>query len=461
MDSEKMFVRSVRGIALPVTLQCLLQASFSMIDQLMIGQLGGDGLAGAGDVAAEGIGAAAIAGVGLAGKFFSVFSVLVSAVSAAAGIMIAQYIGRKDDTGVKRSFWLNLVTALILACIFMVLCGALPGQMIRLYTEDAAVWRIGTAYLQILAFSCVPLVIGSLLSTLLRCMEAAALPLYAAFIGAAVNTGLNYILIFGKLGFPKMGAEGAACATVISQVVCCFLTVLFWIGKRKRLQKEKRCFEWISQEELRQYAKILFPLLVCEFFWSLGENIYAAIYGHIGTTACAAMTLTIPVQTLFIGALTGIAQAAGILIGKTLGNGEPERARREARLLMLYGLACSIFLSVVLFLLRRWYIALYPVGIDVKKTADTLFIVYALIAPFKVQNMILGGGILRSGGRTDYVMWVDLIGTWIFGVPLGLCAAFMLKLPVALVYFTLSLEEVVRFVISVFIFKKENWCRQL
>ena len=210
-----------------------------------------------------------------------------------------------------------------------------------------------------------------------------------------------------------------------------------------------------------QYLGILAPILVCEFMWSLGENVYAAIYGNIGTDACAAMTMTGPIQGLMIGALSGLAQAAGILIGKSLGNEEYDKAYKDSKRMMWYGLAGSLVLSVALVLLGQFYVRIYNVEPQVRTMAYQLLVVFAIVSPVKVQNMILGGGIIRSGGKTQYVMWVDLIGTWIFGVPLGLLSAFVFDLPITYVYFILSMEEVVRLLISVVIFRKKRWMRTL
>ena len=211
---------------------------------------------------------------------------------------------------------------------------------------------------------------------------------------------------------------------------------------------------------IKQYMVILMPLLVCEFFWSLGENVYASIYGHVGTKALAAMTLTNPLQALVMGALSGVSQAAGVMIGKRLGADDTESAYQDSKRLMYTGLVCSILLSVIVVVCHKYYVLIFRVEDDVRQITGYLLLAYAFVAPIKVQNMILGG-ILRSGGGTTYVMVVDLIGTWIVGVPLGLFSAFVLRLPVAAVYFVLSMEECVRVVISLAIFRKKSWMQKL
>lgn len=440
----KEFQKELLQIAVPVTLQCLLQSSFSVVDQIMTGQLG----------------SVSIAGIGLGGKFASIYSVVIAAVASVAGIMIAQYIGKKDIREVGRSFYTNLTVSLIIVAVFSLLSMRIPSQILGLYTNDEATVQEGVEYLRIYALSFLPVAVTSILSAYLRCVEAAKIPLYAGIFASIANTALNYMLIFGKAGFPAMGVKGAAWASAAAQLLGCIVTViLFFVLYQKHSWKIPFAIR-MDKEYMKQYPTIIMPLLVCEFFWSLGENVYASIYGHVGTKAFAAMTLTNPLQALVIGALSGVSQAAGVMIGKRLGADDTESAYQDSKRLMYTGFVCSILLSVLVLVFHKYYVLIFQVEDDVRQMTGYLLIVYAFIAPVKVQNMILGG-ILRSGGRTTYVMVIDLIGTWIFGVPLGLLAAFVLRLPIAAVYFVLSLEECIRVIISLVIFRKKKWMQRL
>ena len=441
MNRQNSFFASVCALAIPVALQSMLQASFSIVDQIMIGQLG----------------SVSVAGVGLAGKFASIYSVIVSAVGVVAGIMISQYLGQKNSREVRRSFSVNLLIALGLAGVFTLLCGGFPSQIMGLYTTDAPMGQAASSYLRIITATFLPIAGATLLSTLLRCMEKAQLPLYASIASAVLNTALNYVLIFGKLGLPAMGANGAAIATVISTWVN-FLLMLVMLGRNGSVLKASGR---AGKFNLRQYLSMLLPILVCEFLWSLGENIYAAIYGHMGTEASAAMMLINPIQSLVIGALCGLSQAASVIIGKKLGSREYDDAYRDSWRLIRYGFIGSVILSVLVVLASPMYVEIYQVDAAVKLLTRQILTAYALVAPFKVLNMIAGGGIIRSGGKTNYVMFIDMIGTWVFGVPLGLLSAFVWKLPIPYVYFLLSLEECVRFAITVFILRGKRWMRSL
>ena len=441
MKREKDFELELKQIAIPVTLQCLLQSSFSVVDQVMTGQLG----------------SVSIAGIGLGGKFAWIYSVLVSAVAAAAGIMIAQYTGKKDERKAGKSFYLNLVLAIVLAVIFMILGIGFPKMIMGWYTKDASVIEMASGYLRIVSFTFLPMAVSTLLSTYLRCNGKAAIPLYVSILSAILNTGFHWHLIFGNLGFPALGADGAALATAISQVGGCILMIILFLSLKRKNNWDLPFSLRQGRAEWLQFVGIFAPILICEFLWSLGENVYAAIYGHIGTAECAAMTVTSPIQGLFMGALSGVSQAAGIMIGKRLGAGEEKEAYCDSKRLMQRGFWLSLILSLLLVLLGRFYVQIFQVEDSVRLIAYKLLVVFAVVAPVKVQNMILGGGIIRSGGRTKYAMLIDIIGTWGFGVPLGFLSAYVLHLPITGVYFILSMEECVRLVLSAVVFRRRKW----
>lgn len=442
MKNDRSFLHTVCSLAIPVALQSMLQSSFSIVDQIMIGQLG----------------SVSIAGVGLAGKFSSMYSVIISAVGAVAGILISQYLGQENQREVKRSFYVNLWLGLGIAALFSVLCMVFPRQIMGLYTTDPATRQAAAEYLSIIAGTFVPMAGATLLSTLFRCIEKARLPLYASLVSAGLNTVINYVLIFGKCGFAPMGARGAAIATLISQAANTVLMLLLLPRSTLSMVQKPKIndrFQW------KQYLSMLLPVLACEALWSLGENVYAAIYGHMSTDSTAAMTLTNPVQGLVIGALCGLSQAAGVIVGKRLGHHQFDEAYSAAKKLLLYGFIGSLFLSLAVVFTSSAYVQIYQVEDSVKTLTCQILWVYALMAPVKVLNMILGGGVIRSGGKAHYVMLVDTIGTWCFGVPMGLLSAFVFQLPIPYVYLMLSLEECVRFVISVFIFHGRKWMNQL
>lgn len=435
------FIKSLCKIAVPVTLQSMLQASFSIVDQIMIGQLGETN----------------ISAVGLGSNFSLIFSVVIGAVGAVAGILIAQFMGAEDKKEAWCSFDVSLICGIMISALFLLAAGAFPLQILGLYTEDMNIINTGAVYFRIVAFSYIPMAVSNILSAWLRCREHATIPFLASFGAVAVNTGLNYLLIFGKFGFPRMEIKGAAIATLISQLFnLVFIVIGFVVCNRRDGDKPVLSLRF-KKITIRDYLVMIMPILVSEFLWSLGQNVESAVYGHLGTSNLAAYTLTGPIQGLIVGALSGLSAAAGVMVGKRLGRKEYDEAYAESKKIMYAGLAGSVVVASLLILLAGVYTGLYRVDNSVKELGRILLIVFALYAPVKVENMILSGGIIRSGGNTKIIMVIDIVGTWCIGIPLCLLAAYVFRWGIVGVYALLTTEEIFRLAVALVIFRKRKW----
>lgn len=445
ISKTKQYMKEILMIGLPVTLQSIFQASYSFVDQLMVGTLG----------------TVSIAGSGLGGKFSSLVTFTLNAVAAVAAVLIAQYHGNKDEKGISKSFTTCSFIAVLVAMLFVLPGFFCPGFLMGIYSDETEVVLVAADYLRVIAISYLPMTTTLMLSALFRSVEKSKYPMYVSVLAVFANMFFNWIFIFGKLGCPRLGIVGAAFGTLISRLLEAVVLLLILLHlNRKNFMHVRLMGLW----DLKFYAKIsviVFPILLNEFSWSVGENIYAAIYGRLGKDALAAMTLTNPLQGLFIGMFSGLSSAAVVMVGKRLGQNDKEEAFFISKFLIKAGFIGSFIISAVLVVLVPFYVRLYNIEPEVAKI--TCYIVYALAAVIfaKILNMILGGGIIRSGGDTKITLIIDLIGTWIFGVPLGLLAAFVFHLPIYWVYFILSLEEVVRLMIGFIVFYRKKWMQNV
>ena len=345
------FMKSLCKIAIPVTLQSMLQASFSIVDQIMIGQLGETN----------------ISAVGLCGNFSLFFSVVIGAVSTVAGILIAQFIGAEDTKEAWCSFDVSLICGIVISALFLFATGVFPSKILNLYTGDMGIINTGAIYFRIVAFSYTPMAVSNILSSWLRCREHATVPFLASFGAVAVNTGLNYLLIFGKFGLPRLEIKGAAIAILISQL---FNLVFIAVGFALCIRKDGDKPVWtlhFSKITIKDYLIMIMPILVSEFLWSLGQNVESAVSGHLGTSNLAAYTLTCPIQGLIVGALSGLSAAAGVMVGKRLGRKEYDEAYAESKKIMYAGLAGAVAVSALLILLAGIYTGLYRVDGSAKE----------------------------------------------------------------------------------------------
>lgn len=439
--SSNSFLQKVLRISIPVALQSMLQSSFSMIDQIMVGQLGDK----------------SVAAVEIAGKPGFIYAFVIGAISTITGIMISQYIGSHNREAEEKSICVNFLVVLILGLTFLSVFCLFKNPFTGMFTTEAQVITEGSKYLGIICWTYIPLGICIILGTALRCRDKSTWPLYISAFTALLNTALNFCFIFGNFGAPRLGIAGAAYASVISQVAGALISILCFYSLYGRIHISIK----LGKEGYSQYFMMLLPIVLNEFLWTVGQSVNTYVYGHMGTEELAGMSLTGAVQGFFIGALSGLSQAAGILIGKRLGCNEYDEAYEESKKLCGLGLAGSLIFSLLLILTKNPYVQLFKVSDDVRMIGANILVVFAILMPVKVQNMILGGGVIRSGGKTKYIMMIDMMGTWLIGVPLALLTGLYFRLPIVWVYFILSQEELVRLIVSVFMFRSRKWMHTL
>lgn len=452
------FRRELRRIALPVTLQYLLQSSFSVIDQVMIGQLG----------------TVSVAAIGIAASFVGLYNTLVFSVAGAASIIMAQSTAKGDARQSGQAFYTSLAAMSALAVMCAAACIASPTRIMGLYSTDPATIAAAAPYIRIYALGFIPQVVENIIAVYLRCTDAAKVPLYAGIAAAVANTALNFVLIFGTPVTPALGVRGAAWASTASQCVAC--AGVLWYFARRRNAGRPRAHESTAHEstqwgltpalyrtrsELGMFGSVLAPMVAGDFLWQLGNNVYASVYGHLSTDAMAAMTLINPMTTLVFGALAGLAQAALLMVGRKLGAGDENGAYATARRLLRDGFVAAIVIAVAVVALRGAYVRIFQVDDSVRAITQQILVVFAIMFPLRVANMIMSSGVLRSGGKTGYIMAVSLLGTWCVGVPLALLSGFAWHWSVVGVYAMISQEETAKTLISLPLFRSRRWMKQL
>ena len=427
-------------LALPVTLQSLFQSSLGIIDQLMVGQLG----------------TKSIAAVGMGSKFANLYTVSLAAIGTAASIMMAQYYGQKNTKGLSKAFFINTLYACILMIGFAIPALFFPQWILSLYTNESEVITLAADYLFLIALGFPPLLVTMMLANHMRNVGFPNIPMISGSISVVANTLLNFLLIFGSFGFPRLGLKGAALATTYTRYLECMLLFLFFLKIQKKTPFKITWQPGILHDFALPAFLIGFPVLVNEFLWGFGETVYAVVYGHMGTQAMAAMTLTFPIQGLSIGLFSGVSTAAAILVGNLLGKKEEEQAYALTKQFIKWTVWGSIGLGIVLVIATPFYVGLFKVNQQTYVLAETTLKVFSIALWVMVSNMVLGG-ILRSGGKTHFTLWLDMLGTWGIGVPMGFIAAFVWNLQLPWVYALITFEELVRLMLGLFLIRTKKW----
>lgn len=442
---KKEFYSQLFKLAIPISLQSLIMAVLYLVDQLMVGQLGG----------------VAIASVGMSSKIYSVISVVLAGLATGLSVYAAQYWGSKDHKSITQLLGLSLGIGLLLSGLFSVFVFLYPQLCLSIFTTDTEVLENGYIFLKIVALSYIPTMLTMLYSAVLRSTGHVKYPMIVSVAAVGLNIVLNYGFIFGHFGFPKLGLAGAAYATLIARLIESALIV--GAVYRGRLPGAGGIRELCSVSKARSipFLRTIAPIILTELVWVLGEACYSIIYSRMGTAEMTAMTVTFPLQGLTIGLLAGLSGAAGIMVGHKLGENNNAVAFSYARIFVRIGIGFSLLLGAFIAVLAPLYVSAFNITVDERRLAISVICFFALFLWIKVGNMIIAGGILQSGGDSKFVFVMEASTTWLLGVPLGLLLSWGWKQPLPWVYFFLSLEEAVRLLIGYIRFRRGQWLKQL
>lgn len=433
--------KTLFSIALPISIQSLLQSSLGMIDQIMIGQLG----------------ETSVASVNLGTRLMFIMVYSLSGISAVSSIYTSQYEGA--GTKEKHSAVMKITILEGLLCVLPFLIAGLffPQQIVRIFSEDNTVIQKGANYLFITAFGFIPKLFSISISAILRCTGKAKITLITGLSSVAINTVLNLIFIFGFGPIKAYGVEGAAIATVIAIFIEATINIIY-LEKTKHPSRLSLAIKAKADKGFyKKFAITTLPAIGNECFWALGDAIYSGIYGHMSTISLAAITLTFPIQGMSVGFFSGLSAAAGVIIGNNLGAKKTKEAYTLAwDFFKLCIIGCGI-IGIIIVLFGSVYLKFYNVTDEVKLYTKSLLAIFACYLWVKVSNMVMLGGVLRSGGKTRYTLILDLIGTWGIGIPLGFLCAFVFKWNILMVYTAINIEEVIRLTLGLIKVKSKDW----
>lgn len=441
---DRRFFSAMLTIAVPITIQQFISSTTNMVDVLMVGQLG----------------ETSIAALGLSNQVFFLLILLLFGISSGSAIFTAQYWGKGDLYNLRRVMGIGLTLGISVGLIYTLAAMLIPEVILGLYTNDQAVIALGSQYLKIVGLSYVFTAISVTFMSVLRSSGNVRLPMFTTIIALSINMVLNYLLIFGNLGFPKMGVPGAALGTLIARIIECILIVSFSYRLRTaaaaRLHELKYNFDFF-----KKVLKTSLPAAVNELLWSLGITTYNAVYAHIGTGAIAAVNINATIESMSFVIFIGIANACAIMIGNQIGAGNEKVAYEYGRRFLIMGLAASLVMGAVVLIARPLTLSLYNIEPVSYEYAYRIQLIYALTMWIRVTNLLIFIGILRSGGDTRYALIVEMLSIWLIGVPSALIGAFVLHLPVFWVYGLVLSEEVVKLIIVLPRYRSRKWIHNL
>ena len=443
MDERKRSLRKeIVRLALPIALQQFMTALVGACDAIMLGKLSQD----------------AMSAVSLATQVTFVFNLFMFAFMAGENMFVAQYYGKGDYTGISQVF--SLVTK-ICGCIAVVfLAGTLffPEQLMRILTNEETLIVLGSEYLRVIGISYVFSGIAQIFLAIMKNCGAVNMSTLINGVMVILNIALNAVFIFGLSGFPKMGIKGAALATVLATVVQ-FLWSVGYVLCRIRAVKfslrscEKKLFGRFWQKTV--------PLLINNLAWGIGFSMYSVIMGHLGTDAVAANGIANISKNLVVCFCLGLGNAGSIIVGNRLGADRLQEAKEVGETLTKTAIIAGIVSGLVLVALSPFITTMVDLTPTARGYLQKMLLISSYYIAGKSVNCMTIGGIFAAGGDSKFGMLCDSVTLWCIIVPLGCICAFILKLPVMVVYFVLNLDEIIKLPVVYKHYKKYKWIKNL
>ena len=443
---DVLFIKTLMILATPIILQNLISASLNLLDNVMIGHLGVN----------------EIAAVGLSNQYYLLFYYTVMGISLGAGVFMSQFWGKKDLISIKRYIGISLVFSLITAVIFSAIAFFYPELIIKAFINNEDVIRLGQGYLKAVALSYIFTCISLAFSVGSRSIAQTSLPMYASLIGLFFNAILNYIFIFGKLGLEPMGVTGAALGTTFARFaeMVYILYKIYWTDNMLKAKlSELLDFDF---KTIKVYFKTAFPVIFNDFMWIAGITLYSKAYAILGADAVATMQIATITNNVFNIFGTGLAVASSIVIGNSIGAGMSHKSvQKDAYKMSEFCVLVGIVIGILFFITAPFVNRFFNTSPEVQKDIILVLRIMAVAMPFRFFGITQIIGVLRGGGDVVYAIISEILGIWIFGVPLAFIAAKYFHAGIGIVYLCVCLEDVFKVAMTAPRLKSGKWIKSL
>lgn len=436
-------------IAIPIMIQNGVTNFVSMLDNIMVGQ----------------VGTLQMTSVSIINQLMFVFNLCIFGAMSGAGIFTAQFYGKKDTDGIRTTFQFKLVSSVILTligiCIFVFLGDFLIGAYIEKGTspeDTAAVLAFGKSYLKIMLIQTFPFAISQAYASSLRETNDRIVPMAATVIAVFVNLILNYTLIFGHFGFSAMGIEGAAIATVVARIIECIILVIRAHTKTQRYPFVKGLFTrfTFTPELIRKITVVTIPLLLNEALWSAGMAFLNQCYSVRGLDVVAATNIVSTLNNVFNVSFIAFGAAIGIILSQTLGAGKKDEAKKASIILLWFSVFIIVFVALLMSLFASVFPEIYNTTDEIKALSTRLLLIVALFMPVQAFNNSCYFT-LRSGGKTLLTFLFDSGFVWGVSVVLAFCLSRFTAIPIEQLFICVLATDIVKGALGYIYLKKGVW----
>lgn len=436
------FLKKLAVIAIPIALQNLLSTTASMVDTMMVAPLG----------------ELSVGALGLCAQFTSLMFSCYWGFVGGGMLFISQYWGAKDEDGIDKSYGLMLTCLMAVAFVFGISAVCFPETVMKLYTDKVVIQEIGVSYFRIVGFAYVLQVLSVCMSSLLRSTERVKIPLIASIVSVATNLFLNWVFIYGNLGAPAMGIQGAALATSIAALVNVLMIYLMArLSGYPFLFHVRKHFQW-GNGFLKMFMVKCFPIVCNEVFLGIGNMIINVTLGRQDAQVIAALAVFRTIEGMIIGFFAGFSSASSVLVGKCVGAGELRMAYERAKRLVYLCSAFILFVGVIIFAFHDPLLHVMSLHDASYEAGTVLLAIYLAVAVIRMGNWI-HNDTYRAAGDAVFGTVLEIIFMYALVVPGVLLSGFVWKAPYYVVFLCAYADEPIRYVIIQFHLYSGKWIK--
>ena len=433
--------KKIFRIASPIAVQGVVTATLSMVDNLMVGFLGETELAA----------------VGVASQIFMVHYMLLFGILSGSATFMAQFYGTRDMVNIRKVIGFAFTLLAGLGVLFFVLANCVTGGILSVYSSDPAVKELAAVYVRINSFSFLLLAFSAPMEMAFKATQQVRLPLIVSAAVFVSNIFINYVLIFGKLGFPALGVAGAAIGTLAARIVEVILNTFFAFRQNNEFRGSVPSYFGWDPELVRRVIKNATPTTLNEFFWGFGQTMYVAAFTRIGTTAYAAYQAANSLFNIFNFASFSVGDAALILIGEKLGEGDKKYTWALSGHIIKVSAAVGLALGALTIALSKPLSLVFNLSDQGKTFTFYLLIVFGATMVFDLFNGVMIAGVLRAGGDTRFAMLAECGSVWLIAVPLAFISALVWHLPIHMALLVTRIESVIKAAILYKRYLSQKW----
>lgn len=445
LTRDRAFYQSFLRLCLTLMLEQAVILSVNLADNMMLGAYSEE----------------ALSGVAAVNQIQFVYQQLVYGVTNGLLVLGTQYWGQKRVAELRRLSAIGLRLETALAVALFVLVSVFSRPALRIFTPNEAFIAQGVDYLRIVRFSYPFFALTALMLGTMRMVESVRIALRVSIISLCLNVAINYLLIFGRLGAPEMGVRGAAVGTLAARAAECVIVAVHMFRREKTLDIHLRDYRRIDRAMLRDVLRVGTPVLITSALWGVSNALQTVILGHMSDSAISAQSISSTVFLLLKVTAVGAASAASVMIGRTVGTGDIGKVREYSRTLQAMFLCIGAVLALMMLSLRRPLLRVYRVSDETRALADVYMVIQSVVLFTMSYQMPVNTGIIRGGGDTRFVLWLDLISIWGIVMPLSLLGAFVWHWPPVAVIICLNADQCFKCVPAFLRVRGDRWIKRL